>query len=464
MNLGQALEECKRICVRFAGSRTGLKKEEIQAKLWNELANMSYLLSISSSGIEKKELATINKWLELSLNAETLVSMYGNDTVSDDSFLHKIPETIVMIAEAEKKENPNMGGFLRDARTIYETFKLMGNAMLDCDVANFKYEKMLLNFFTARILKYILTIESRDDLMAGEAPVYSGMCDIEDDMEYTEIKEFAINEKKIKEILDEVDNLTGLTSVKKEIHNMVNLLIVQKMRSKSGFKNVSMSRHLVFSGNPGTGKTTIARKIAQIYMNLGIISTNKLVETDRAGLVSGYMGQTASNVHKIAMDALDGVLFIDEAYTLSSGGVENDYGQEAIDTLLKIMEDYRDRLIVIVAGYTDRMEKFINSNPGLRSRFNNYIHFEDYTVDELCEIFRKFCKEQDYVIAEDAENIMISKIKALKDLQLENFGNARAIRNYFEDVVTNQANRIVGLGFEGIHDSSSLQVLTAEDF
>ncbi|HBE10627.1 MAG TPA: stage V sporulation protein K, partial [Lachnospiraceae bacterium] len=195
-------------------------------------------------------------------------------------------------------------------------------------------------------------------------------------------------------------------------------------------------------GNPGTGKTTIARYLGKIYKNLGILSKGQMIETDRAGLVAGYMGQTAEKVREVTDKAMGGILFIDEAYTLSNNK-EGDFGQEAIDTLLKIMEDHRDELIVIVAGYTDRMDEFLNSNPGLRSRFSKYIAFDDYSNEELLQIFKSYCTEQDYHMDQSLEIILVKKFEELRRSEGDNFGNARTVRNYFEKVISNQANRIM---------------------
>ncbi|SEF70940.1 ATPase family associated with various cellular activities (AAA) [Eubacterium ruminantium] len=251
-----------------------------------------------------------------------------------------------------------------------------------------------------------------------------------------------LNMQEINNLLKNVDDLIGLGAVKKEIHDMVNLLLVQKLRERRGLKSPYISRHLVFTGNPGTGKTTIARYLGKIYKNLGILSTGQMIETDRAGMVAGYMGQTAEKVREVTDKAMGGILFIDEAYTLSNNK-EGDFGQEAIDTLLKIMEDHRDELIVIVAGYTNRMDEFLNSNPGLRSRFSKYIAFDDYTNEELLQIFKNYCAEQDYHMDQSLEIILVKKFDELRRREGDNFGNARTVRNYFEKVISNQANRIM---------------------
>jgi len=204
-----------------------------------------------------------------------------------------------------------------------------------------------------------------------------------------------------------------------------------------------MSLHMVFSGNPGTGKTMIARLMARIYKALGILSKGHLVEVDRSSLVAGYVGQTAGKTSEVIQKALGGVLFIDEAYSLNGAG-ENDFGQEAIDTLLKAMEDNREDLIVIVAGYDELMEQFIHSNPGLESRFNRYLHFEDYTLDEMLAIFEVQCKKGCYELAEEAKEPLRTLIER-ENQDGVSFGNARGIRNLFERILVCQANRLAGM-------------------
>ncbi|MBE6312798.1 MAG: AAA family ATPase [Bacteroidales bacterium] len=244
--------------------------------------------------------------------------------------------------------------------------------------------------------------------------------------------------------IEKLNSLIGLNSVKSEIKSLENFLKVQIERDKQGLKQTSLSYHCVFTGNPGTGKTTVARILAEIYKNLGIIERGHLVETDRSGLVAEYVGQTAVKTNKIIDSALDGVLFIDEAYSLAVGS-KIDYGNEAIATLLKRMEDNRDRLIVILAGYTDEMKTFIDSNPGLQSRFSRYIEFSDYSAEDLYKIFESKMKEEEYTITDEAK-VYLQKFFADSVIHKDrNFGNGRFVRNIFEKVITQQSNRLASL-------------------
>lgn len=240
---------------------------------------------------------------------------------------------------------------------------------------------------------------------------------------------------------DELNELIGLSETKKEIEVISNFVLMKQMRDKLGMKSPNISYHCVFTGNPGTGKTTVARILAEIYKKLGVLKKGHLVETDRSGLIAEYIGQTAVKTNKIIDEALDGVLFIDEAYSLAQGG-HGDYGPEAVSTLLKRMEDDRDRLVVILAGYTNEIESFINSNPGLRSRFNRYIHFSDYSADELYDIFWLFMKKNEYTMTDEADVYLKKGLEDIVANKPKDFGNARYVRNLFERVVQTQANRL----------------------
>ena len=254
-----------------------------------------------------------------------------------------------------------------------------------------------------------------------------------------EEKEEIPPKEKIEDLLAELDSYVGMDAIKTEVRSLINMVQVYKLRREHDLPTTDMSLHMVFSGNPGTGKTTVARIMSRIYHSLDILSKGQLVEVDRSGLVAGYVGQTALKTQKVIEKAMGGVLFIDEAYALN-GKSENDFGQEAIDTILKAMEDHRDDLVVIVAGYTELMDRFIHSNPGLESRFNRFLMFEDYTPEQMVAIFKMQCKKGCYVLAQGTEELVRDFIA--EESADDSFGNARGVRNLFEHILVAQNNRL----------------------
>ena len=264
----------------------------------------------------------------------------------------------------------------------------------------------------------------------------------------------------LESLLKELDDLIGLKNVKEEINSLINLVKISKVREKHGLKINTLSNHLVFLGNPGTGKTTVARLVAEIYHHIGILSKGHLVEVDRSGLVGGYVGQTAIKVNEVIKKALGGILFIDEAYSLTYGKEESDFGYEAVDTLLKGMEDNRDDLVVIVAGYTKPMNQFLRSNPGLESRFNKMITFEDYNPDDLFKIFELMCKKNDFTFDGEVRKKMKMYFCDEYEHREDNFANGRMVRNVFERIIQNQANR---LAIHNNIDTKSLSTITIDD-
>jgi SpoVK/Ycf46/Vps4 family AAA+-type ATPase len=273
--------------------------------------------------------------------------------------------------------------------------------------------------------------------------------------------EDAGNEPTLDELLNKLNMLVGLENIKRNVNSLINYIKIRKLREEKELPNPPLSLHMVFMGNPGTGKTTVARILSELYRAIGVLSKGQLVEVDRSGLVAGFVGQTAIKTAEAVKSALGGILFIDEAYSLAPDvGGGNDFGREAIETLLKLMEDHRNDLIVIVAGYSDQMERFISSNPGLESRFNRYFVFEDYNSGELYDIFNSMCSGSEYALTNDAEEFAREHFREIYDMRDENFGNARYVRNFFENIVSVHSDRVSAL--EG-HTREDLTTVIRED-
>lgn len=286
--------------------------------------------------------------------------------------------------------------------------------------------------------------------------------DSEEEEESTGTAEKQQKPETLEDYMKELNELIGLGSVKAEVANLTNLIRVSQMRKKRDIKVPDTSQHLVFLGNPGTGKTTVARLIGKIYNKLGYLEKGHCVEVDRSELVAGYVGQTAMKTQEVIDSAMGGVLFIDEAYSLyaESAGTK-DFGQESIETILKEMEDHRDEFIVIVAGYPEPMKKFINSNPGLKSRFNKYVYFPDYSGDELYEIFKLQLKKNQYQLQDGLDKVIRKYFDSVYENRGDNFANGREVRNFFEKLVEKQAGRVVSKAFPTDKD---LVTITVQDF
>ena len=291
------------------------------------------------------------------------------------------------------------------------------------------------NLFESAVERQAERLAAQKDISKEQLMTLT-MADVEPKPSATQV------EPTLEEVLGELDQLIGMKSVKTEVRKMAEFCQIARERENAGMKNAQLSYHCVFVGNPGTGKTTVARIMAKVFKALGILEKGHLVETDRSGLVAKYVGQTAAKTNEVIDSALGGVLFIDEAYTLVAGG-EKDYGHEAIATLLKRMEDDRDRLIVIVAGYPTEMKKFIDSNPGLSSRFTRYINFPDYTTAELADMFRMYAKKSHYKLSPEMDKYLNAAMAYLTKNRDRNFGNGRYVRNLFEKAVEHQAGRLV---------------------
>lgn len=294
---------------------------------------------------------------------------------------------------------------------------------------------------------YLFNRNDKKDIVKDHFIQYIKLLDIKQE---DKVKEEVVQDEievesaeSLEDLQKQLDSMIGLDGVKQQVHSIINELKIDALRKSKGLKVSNTSKHLVFKGNPGTGKTTIARLLSKIYKQLGILEKGQLVEVDRSEIVAGYVGQTALKTKEKIDEAMGGILFIDEAYTLAKG--ENDFGQEAIDTLLKAMEDLRDEFIVIVAGYDEPMESFLQSNPGLKSRFNEYIHFDDYSEEELFLIFGLLCEQNDFRMDLVAQDTLKSYLNDLCTHKPDNFANGREMRNLFDKSKKAHSNRLASL-------------------
>ena len=412
--------------------------KNLKDMLHDDLLNFGVFLAGAEGSVSEDEAELICTLLGREGNTLTKRRVLNHRPIAD-AYADEVPQSIkyAVLADAGNKLNPDP--YKRQkAMIFYDTFKLFGQSILarrDQDVSSIAASR-----FSAYLNRLEKFIKEFAVWSAGTQKFYRVEEPVAQDNRTAEEKQ-----ARLEEVMGKLDALVGLEAVKRQVHDLANLIQVQKMRQELGMKTADITKHMVFSGNPGTGKTTVARMLAEIYHCLGVLRKGQLVEVDRSGLVRGYIGQTATRVQEVIEEALGGVLFIDEAYALTVGKSEGDFGQEAVDTLLKAMEDHRDDLVVVVAGYTELMEQFLNSNPGLRSRFSNFIFFPDYTADELMGILHLNLKSREYVLSEAAEE----KARALIEYRVahkpDNFANGRDVRNFMEHAIANHATRVVGL-------------------
>lgn len=441
--LKDAIETLFGFCDTSSTGQNNIDKTSIEREqLKEEFLNFISYLSASDGIIATFEANFLNTYFNIFITAEELRTHIDNHNTYTSEFEQRVPKTLKDMVARDNAIYEKAGKLPVSYSAAYcNLFECVAKEFLVCDGDASDTEVSDMTIYISMLKTY------RKENYSGPKTATCGF-----DVEAIHAGEVIpkINadgeiEKTLDDLLDELNNLIGLDVVKRDVNSLVHLQEIKRLRKARGLKEIPVSNHLVFYGNPGTGKTTVARLIAKIYHAMGILSLGQLIEVDRSGLVAGYVGQTALKVQEVVKSALGGVLFIDEAYALTYSGNSNDYGQEAIDTLLKAMEDHRNDLVVIVAGYPDLMAKFIDSNPGLRSRFNKYMHFEDYDAGDLIQIFEVMCKNAGYVPTKEALSFVGEVFEEKYKNRDKNFANAREVRNFFEAAIINQADRLFNI-------------------
>ena len=425
--------------------------QDLKSELKKALMKMLIYICLLDENVGAGEIQFINEALGTALGAEDIKKFSSSNTeISASEPIDALQRFCLKIAKGRLENKTAL-----EYREIVSFVNSLGVSFIASDGRADERETAYLGSLVFRVRAFCESYRKSVDRISKDEPKVQISVQKGGKAEKEPEKE-----KTLDELMEKLDSLIGLERVKQEVYSLSNLIKVRKLREERGFRQPDMSLHLVFTGNPGTGKTTVARLLSQIYYKLGAVKKNVFVEVDRSGLVSNYIGHTALKTKEVCESAMGGVLFIDEAYALTCGTGKNDFGQEAVNTLLKFMEDNRGALAVICAGYTDLMQQFLESNPGLRSRFNRFIEFDDYSAGELRAMFALYCSQYKLEATEEALDIVQRFFEERIAHKTENFANGRDARNLFEKALSKQADRLAPL--LELSDSDLL-TLTAED-
>jgi len=420
------------------------------------LSLFNIYIAMADGYLDDKEVALLNKLAGTSFSKDDFKKIIDKANVQTPAFAEQVPVILRAFVDADNYEDRSFGKNPVSI-VLYDLFATFGVYVMAVNdkILSEEYDHLsaylkTVYSFIKKNLKHGYTDMKKPEMMINEIldlaemQVNKGVAHKTPGKKAEEGKNAEeLRTESLESLINELNSMVGLDEVKYDVTSLMNLFRIKALREKMGMDMPPLSKHLVFSGNPGTGKTTVARLLAKIYNQIGVLSKGHLVEVDRAGLVGGYVGQTALKTEDVIKKALGGVLFIDEAYSLTPEDRVNDYGAEAIDTIVKAMEDNREDLVVIVAGYPDLMKRFLSSNPGLKSRFNKFITFRDYTPDELTEIFGIFCKIHGFRASLPAIDYVRKHFAERCNEKEENFANAREVRNLFEYALSRQANRVI---------------------
>jgi SpoVK/Ycf46/Vps4 family AAA+-type ATPase len=459
------------------------EEKKVRQTARKEILSFLMYLSASDGSIEVKEAIFLKDYFMEQISPEEICQRIEEDNIYSSSFEQKIPSVLKRLVKVDNA-NFERNGLIEEsvAEKYICTYEAIGKEFIACDHDVSQSEKEDLNTYITNMRSYYRANYRGSD-EATKAAHFEHTVDQSSSRNQKYMNQRCATEEQeesLEELMRQLNALIGLERVKITVNQLIHFNTIRQIRKERCLGQMPMTQHMVFYGNPGTGKTTVARLIAQIYHHLGLLSKGHMVEVDRSGLVAGYVGHTALKVKEVVKQAKGGVLFIDEAYALTYRRSENDFGWEAVDTLIKAMEDEREDLVVIIAGYTEPMTQFISSNPGLKSRFNRFIYFDDYTGEQLFDIYKKMSSEAGYGCTEDAEafikdffenkvmskgahtaigfNSSVQKKRVLQEN--ENFANARLVRNFLETAIMNQADRLY---LEGEFSNEQLCKIEYED-